>query len=251
TIYLGERGSSRRDPAGNRSKVVLLARVRPKIEQLLASVLPAHILRIVGAETHPLFREEQVLAEGAARRARRAVHDRPKAHTVEDGWRSDAEQIQDRRSDVDRPHDAGNMAAFRETLRPAQDQGDPQELVVEGVAVLDAAVLPELLAVVAETHDERVACQPSGVEGIQDHSDCGIDCADLVAVESTDHGFVLRAQTDLAAPQACRRWREGVNHGSGAARAWRQQAVTPEALVPRGAATAVGSVRVDVVHPEK
>src|SRR5262249_44957080 len=81
------------------------------------------------------------------------------------GWQ--AGQVEDRGGDVQKRHAVRDHAAGGNAGTDDEER-DADALLVERVAVLQAAVLAELLTVVGGEHDDRVIEQPAAAESVED-----------------------------------------------------------------------------------
>ncbi len=89
--------------------------------------------------------------------------------------------------------------ALGEDAGRADDEGDVDQFLVDGVAVADAAVLPELVAVVGDD-DDRGTCRRGLLLQIGDERrEDGVALGDLAVVQRLEVGAVVVVDLELAA----------------------------------------------------
>src|SRR5262249_28464880 len=91
--------------------------------------------------------------------------------TVSRGRRWQPKEIDDSGCDVDEPYHRFDDEAARDVVWPSHDQRHMDEFVVHRMPMLDAAMFPELLAVIGCADDESRVAKSEIVEGVEYLSD--------------------------------------------------------------------------------
>jgi hypothetical protein len=165
--------------------------VRGKDDQLLAG--QADRLRAgIAAE------DDELGERGCRRPGRRAAHERHEARRVERRRCVDLERVEHGGQQRDRAHLFGDPPAGRGAGEP-DDERHVQQLVEECVAVIEGAVVEELLAVVGHDDDERVAGAAGGSERVEQAAHEPVGMMGFGGVEVADPTAVVGrpARVDL------------------------------------------------------
>ena len=223
-------------------EVAGFARVAGEVVELLATRLDGADELVAGRPEREAVRKLEV---GGAReelsRRRRVVSDQgQQAHALELREGREPEHVADGRHDVDRPDRLGHDPSGIRPIRKAHDERDVQELVVERLAVEEAAMVPLLLAVIRGDDDERVVEEAARRQTVQQAADLGVDEGELRVVEGDDPGAIgRRVMPGPCAADVVEAETDGAGiRGIGEARR-------------EGRGRAVGRVGVDVVQVER
>jgi hypothetical protein len=162
---------------------------------------------------------------------------------VQQPRRRDAEQLEERRHEIDERRVVRDADAHRHQPGRAQDERDVQDLFVERLVVPLPAVLAEFLAVVAREDDERPLVEAEGVQALEQASDLvvGVERLAGVGMAVADGGRGGGGDLHLAIAVAIR-------VGSGRTRAGGCRARGPGTCAGRGRTSRPGAPRASGGH---